>query len=97
MVEFKATIKLYTIVYLILVGGAIVEIVFILNGIAKWPELFVLGVSGIQASLIILFYMHIFSEPTSIRAMSLITLLLLMVLVSSAVASVMACTPYIVR
>jgi hypothetical protein len=51
--RFRASLTIYTATWLILVGGAVLEAVFILNGIARWPELFVLGVSGFQASLIL--------------------------------------------
>ncbi len=95
MERFRASLTLYTITWLVLVGGAVLEVVFILNGIARWPELFVLGVSGFQAALVLLFYMHLRDEPTSIKAMPIATLLLLVALLASAITSVLACTPYV--
>ncbi len=95
MERFRASLTLYTITWLVLVGGAVLEVVFILNGIARWPELFVLGVSGFQATLVLLFYMHLRDEPTSIKAMPIATLLLLVALLASAITSVLACTPYV--
>lgn len=93
--DFRASLAVYTFVWLVLVGGAVLEAVFILNGIARWPELFVLGVSGFQASLILLFYMHLRDEPLSVKAMPVVTLLLLVALLASAITSVLACTPYV--
>jgi 4-hydroxybenzoate polyprenyltransferase len=93
--RFRASLTIYTATWLILIGGAVLEAVLILNGIARWPELFVLGVSGFQTSLILLFYMHLRDEPTSIKAMPVATLLLLVALLASAITSVLACTPYV--
>ncbi len=95
MERFRASLTIYTATWLILIGGAVLEAVLILNGIARWPELFVLGVSGFQTSLILLFYMHLRDEPTSIKAMPVATLLLLVALLASAITSVLACTPYV--
>ncbi len=95
MERFRASLTIYTATWLVLIGGAVLEAVLILNGIARWPELFVLGVSGFQASLILLFYMHLRDEPTSIKAMPVATLLLLVALLASAITSVLACTPYV--
>lgn len=95
MERFRASLTTYTATWLILVGGTMLEAVSILNGIARWPELFVLGVSGFQASLILLFYMHLRDEPTSVKAMPIVTLLLLIALLASAITSVLACTPYV--
>mgnify|MGYP001770621967 CR=1 FL=1 len=95
MEGFRASLALYTFIWLVLIGGAILETVFTLNGIARWPELFVLGVSGFQAILILLFYMHLREEPTYIKAMPVITLLLLVALLASDITSVLACTPYV--
>jgi len=92
---FRASLAIYTFTWIALVGGAVLEVVFILNGIARWPELFVLGVSGFQVTLILLFYMHLRDEPLSIKAMPFITLLLLIALLASAITSVLACTPYV--
>jgi len=93
--RFRASLIIYTATRLVLIGGAVLEAVFILNGIARWPELFVLGVSGFQASLILLFYMHLRDEPTLVKAVPVVTLLLLIALLASAITSVLACTPYI--
>jgi 4-hydroxybenzoate polyprenyltransferase len=93
--RFRASHTIFTVAWLILVGGAVLEAVFILNGIARRPELFVLGVSGFQASLILLFYMHLRDEPTSVKAMPVVTLLLLVALLASAITGVLACTPCI--
>lgn len=95
MERFRASLATYTATWFILVGGAVLEAVLILNGIARWPELFVLGVSGFQTSLILLFYMHLRDEPASVKAMPVVTLLLLIALLASAITSVLACTPYV--
>jgi len=93
--RFRASLTIYTATWLILVGGAVLEAVLILGGTARWPELFVLGVSGFQTSLILLFYMHLRDEPESVKAMPVVTLLLLIALLASAITSVLACTPYV--
>jgi 4-hydroxybenzoate polyprenyltransferase len=93
--RFRASLTIYTATWLILIGGAVLEAGCVLNGIARWPELFVLGVSGFQTSLILLFYMHLRDEPTSIKAMPVVTLLLLIALLAGAITSVLACTPYV--
>lgn len=95
MEGFRASLTIYTLTWLVLLGGAVLEVVFVLNKIARWPELFILGVSGFQASLILLFYMHLRDEPLSIKAMPIVTLLLLVALLASAITSVLACTPYV--
>jgi len=85
----------YVVVWLILLVTAAIEVYVIRADIAFNPAVFLLSMSMVQTSLIALFFQHLREEPSSIKLLPVSSLLMLIVLISAAVTSVLACTPYL--
>ncbi len=81
--------------WLVLIMLSMVEFIVIFGSIAYNPILFLSSISIIQAVIIAFVFQHLKSEPSSIRAFPFSSLVLLIVLISAAVTSVLACTPYL--
>lgn len=87
-------IKMFIGVWAALVILAIIQVLFVTQGITRNPAVFVLSVAAIQASLVTLFFQHLKDEPFTIKTMSLSGWLLVVVIIIAAVTSVLTCTPY---
>lgn len=85
----------YVIVWLVLLVTAAIEVYIIRADIAFNPVVFLMSMSLVQTSLIALFFQHLREEPSSVKLLPVSSLLMLIVLISAAVTSVLACTPYL--
>jgi len=87
-------LRVYIVVWLVLVGSAVFEAVAIIEGITASPLLFVVSISIFQAALIALFFQYLRSENSIIKLMTLSGGLLVAALIIAGVTSVLTCTPY---
>ena len=87
-------IHVYIGIWALLVLLAIVQVVFVTQGITRNPAVFVLSIALIQSSLITLFFQHLKDESFTIKAMTASGGLLVVVIIIAAITSVLTCTPY---
>ncbi|MCE4613121.1 MAG: cytochrome C oxidase subunit IV family protein [Desulfurococcales archaeon] len=93
--EFRINETVYVAVWLVLLVTAGIEVYVIKAGIAFNPIVFVFSMAMVQTSLIALFFQHLREEPSSVKLLPVSSLFMLIVLISAAVTSVLACTPYL--
>ena len=87
----------YIVVWAVLVLTAVAETIVAREGLVGDAKPVFLGaVAMVQGSLIAMFYQYLRGMPLSIQAMPLSSLVLLVVLIVSAIVSVLACTPYLI-
>ncbi len=84
----------YLGVWIVLVATAVIEVFFVLEGITRNPMVFVVAVALFQSALIALFFQHLREEPIVIKGMTVSGAILIVILIVSAVTSVLTCTPY---
>ncbi len=85
----------YFLAWAFLVFTALLEIYFVAAGLTYNTLVFVTSVGIVQSSVIALIFQHLREEPQSVKAFPLGSLVMLIILVSAAVTSVLACTPYL--
>lgn len=85
----------YFLAWAFLVASSLVEVYFVIAGLTYNTLVFVVSVGMVQSSVIALIFQHLREEPQSVKAFPLGSLIMLIILVSAAVTSVLACTPYL--
>ncbi len=93
--EIVRNTRLYIAVWGILVITAILEVLAVEVGIVRSLSIFLISVALVQTMLIALVYQHLKDEPTSIKTLPITSFVMLIVLISAAITSVLACTPYL--
>ncbi len=78
-----------------LISTAILEVQLILLDIVQNLTAFLLSMAVIQSVIIAYAYQHLREEKSSTAIMPFTSFIMLLVLVSAAITSVLACTPYL--
>ncbi|MEB3773658.1 MAG: cytochrome C oxidase subunit IV family protein [Desulfurococcales archaeon] len=86
---------LYVSGWTALVVTAFLEVFLIMNGIVRNTLAFTISIAMIQSTIIAYIYQHLKYEESSVKMLPLTSFLMLLVLVSAAITSVLACTPYL--
>lgn len=86
---------LYVSGWTTLVVTAFLEVFLIMNGIVRNTLAFTISIAMIQSTIIAYIYQHLKYEESSVKMLPLTSFLMLLVLVSAAITSVLACTPYL--
>ena len=93
--EIQRNMKLYIAVWGILVVTAVFEVLAVEVGIVRSLSIFLVSIALVQTMLIALVYQHLKDEPASIKTLPITSFVMLIVLISAAITSVLACTPYL--
>jgi len=93
--EIIKNMRLYIAVWGVLVITAILEVLAVEIGLVRLLSIFLVSVALVQTTLIALVYQHLKDEPASIKTLPVTSFIMLIVLISAAITSVLACTPYL--
>ena len=85
----------YLAAWAVLIATALLEVYLIMAGIVQNTLAFVVSVAVIQSTIIAYVYQHLKDDDISVKSLPITSFIMLLVLVSAAITSVLACTPYL--
>ena len=95
MMKEDKELTFYLIAWAALVFTAFIEVYLIMAGIVQNTMAFVVSIAVIQSTIIAYVYQHLKDEDMSVKSLPITSFIMLLVLVSAAITSVLACTPYL--